>query len=49
MEIKVALYMILIGPLYVTLSSREIAFAVDMLRRLDSEILIGQVSYKQKI
>lgn len=30
------------------MSSRETAFAVDMLRRLDSEILIGQISYKQR-
>ena len=30
------------------LSSRETAFAIDMLRHLDFEILIGQISYKQR-
>ena len=30
------------------LSSRETGFAVDILRRLDSEILLGQISYKQR-
>lgn len=30
------------------LSSRETAFCVDMLHRLDKEILIGQISYKQR-
>lgn len=30
------------------LSSQETGFAVDMLRRLDSEILLGQISYKQR-
>ena len=30
------------------MSSRETAISMDMLRRLDKEILIGQVSYKQR-
>lgn len=30
------------------MSSRETAFAIDILQRLDSEILIGQISYKQR-
>lgn len=30
------------------MSSRETAFAVEMLKRLDSEILFGQISYKQR-
>lgn len=30
------------------LSSRETAFHMDMLRRLDKEILIGQISYRQR-
>ena len=30
------------------LSTRETAFSTDMLRRLDKEILIGQISYKQR-
>ena len=30
------------------MSSRETAFAIEMLQRLDSEILIGQISYKQR-
>lgn len=30
------------------MSSRETAISTDMLRRLDKEILIGQVSYKQR-
>lgn len=30
------------------MSSRETAFSVSMLHRLDSEILIGQISYKQR-
>ena len=30
------------------LSTRETAFSMDFLSRLDSEILIGQLSYKQK-
>lgn len=30
------------------MSSRETAFCLDMLRRLDKEVLIGQISYKQR-
>lgn len=30
------------------LSTRETAISMDMLRRLDKEILIGQISYKQR-
>lgn len=30
------------------LSTRETAFSMNMLRRLDKEILIGQISYKQR-
>lgn len=30
------------------LSTRETAFSMDMLHRLDKEILIGQISYKQR-
>ena len=30
------------------LSTRETAFSMEMLRRLDKEILIGQISYKQR-
>ena len=30
------------------MSSRETAFAVDMLQRLDVEVLLGQISYKQR-
>jgi hypothetical protein len=30
------------------LSTRETAFSIDMLCRLDKEILIGQISYKQR-
>ena len=30
------------------MSSRETAFSLDMLRRLDCEILHGQISYKQR-
>jgi hypothetical protein len=30
------------------MSSRETAFCMDMLNRLDMEILIGQISYKQR-
>lgn len=30
------------------MSSRETAFNLDMLKRLDTEILIGQISYKQR-
>lgn len=43
-EIQVTLCMILIGPLINFMSSRETAFAVDTLRRLDNEILIGQIT-----
>ena len=31
------------------MSSRETAFAVSMLKRLDSEVLIGQISFKQRV
>ena len=30
------------------MSTRETAFSMDMLHRLDKEILIGQISYKQR-
>ena len=30
------------------MSSRETAFSISMLKRFDSEILIGQISYKQR-
>lgn len=30
------------------LSSRETAICMEMLKRLDKEILIGQISYKQR-
>lgn len=30
------------------MSSRETVFSMDMLQRLDAEILIGQISYKQR-
>ena len=30
------------------MSTRETAFSMNMLHRLDTEILIGQISYKQR-